>query len=144
MSFRTLPVVLKTVTPSPSFASALRRSSINACIFSFISAYSRFVTSYTSCMLDPGRISWNWFNRTTFHILSSSSAGYGSASCVNTDSSSRSISPSSAFLFERLLRAIEVYVPLWYSKYSSPSHTGSLLSSATRSFNSSKNVRANT
>ena len=36
----------------------------------------RLVTSYTSWMEEPGRMSWNWLSSTVFHIRSSSPAGY--------------------------------------------------------------------
>ena len=74
----------------------------------------------------------------------SSSVGYAfPAFSARTDRSSNSIIAYSLLRCRVLLRAIEVYVPRWNSKYSSPIQVGRRLLSFTFSCSSSKYVLAN-
>ena len=144
-SFLLWPRVFHTVTLS-SFVpqSASMRSPISFADVSAISAYSFFVCSYTSWIEEPGRISWNWLVRIISHIRFSSSVGYAfPVLSAKTDRSSNSIIAYSLLRLPRLLRAIEVYVPRWNSKYSSPIQVGRRLLSFTFSCSSSKYVLAN-
>ncbi len=67
-------------------------------------------------------MSWNWVTSSTRHASASSARGYGArpSRAATAESSSASWSAASQRRLPRLSAAWVVYVPRWYSKYSSP------------------------
>ena len=59
-------------TPAAICASV---ASVSALFSSKMPSYSALESSYTSLIEDPGRISWNWFSKSSFQLCSSCSCG---------------------------------------------------------------------
>ena len=76
-------------------------------------------------MDDPGKISWNWYKRTSFQTFSISSWGYSpfpkTLACIAANS--KFLRAISIFLLYFLFLPCVVYVPWCFSKYNSPLHT---------------------
>ena len=71
-------------------------------------------------------MSWNWCSSTSFHSRSSSSYGYAKPvrSAATVDHSSASRSRCSLRRLPALVFVCVVNVARWFSRYSSPTHTG--------------------
>ena len=67
---------LNTVIPSPSFIRLETASPQSFSASSQTRPRDRSASSYTRWILEPGRISWNWFSSVSFHKRSVCSAGY--------------------------------------------------------------------